>query len=290
MVAVRAAAPIDVTPVDAATAASIEAAEAASWTDLYAAAPEDFAAAAGVASQRVGDVLVLRWAATGRRYFSRTIGLGVASPATPEQIDRILEVFDEAGISMFLLQSLPHCRPAEYEDWLGERRLEPFDAQDRIVRDARPLAADAFVASDGRRLVVEEIGSATADEWAAFVQRVYRLDAGRWLQALVGRPGWHTYAARENGEIVGARSMHIGPDGTAWLGIDGPVPGLMTDDHEPDKAICARIVADGLARGATRFIADIEAPSAELDTPAYATFGRLGFARPYVRTHWARVG
>jgi len=44
---------------------------------------------------------------------------------------------------------------------------------------------------------------------------------------------------------------------------------------------------DGLIAGARRFIADIEAPSEAMDTPAYEHFGRLGFTRPYVRTHWA---
>ncbi len=68
--------------------------------------------------------------------------------------------------------------------------------------------------------------------------------------------------------------------------MDGPVPGIHTDDHEPDAALCAAMVADGLARGARGFLADIEAPSAELQGPAYDTFARLGFRRPYVRTHW----
>jgi hypothetical protein len=82
--------------------------------------------------------------------------------------------------------------------------------------------------------------------------------------------------------------MHIGPDGIAWLGMDGPVPGVHGPDYQPDAAICATIVADGLACGATAFIADIEAPSDAMDTPAYEYFGRLGFTRPYVRTHYGR--
>ena len=135
---------------------------------------------------------------------------------------------------------------------------------------------------------MERVDVATQDEWAEFIQRVYRLDTGRWLQALVGRPGWHNYVARDGGEIAAARSMFIGPDGMAWLGIDGPVPGVHWDDYRPDAALCEFIVADGLAAGARGFIADIEAPSAALDTPAYGYFGRLGFSRPYVRTHWAR--
>jgi hypothetical protein len=93
--------------------------------------------------------------------------------------------------------------------------------------------------------------------------------------------------AREGGEIVGTRGMYIGPDGVAWLGMEGPVPGILTGDYAPDAAICAAIVADGLARGARGFIADIEAPSEAMVTPAYDYLGRLGFRRPYTRTHWA---
>jgi hypothetical protein len=95
--------------------------------------------------------------------------------------------------------------------------------------------------------------------------------------------------ARERGEIVAARGMHVGRDGIAWLGMDGPVPGIMTQDFEPDAAICARIVADGPRLGAHTIISDIEQPSAGLDTPSYGYFGALGFSRPYTRTHWARV-
>lgn len=82
--------------------------------------------------------------------------------------------------------------------------------------------------------------------------------------------------------------MFIGPDGFAWLGMDGPVPGLATDDYEPDAAICQVIVRDGLARGVRCFLADIEAPSETMETPAYEYFGRLGFSRPYVRHHYRR--
>jgi hypothetical protein len=63
----------------------------------------------------------------------------------------------------------------------------------------------------------------------------------------------------------------------------------VTDDYEPDAAICDLMVRDGLALGVRMFLADIEAPSAAQDTPAYEYFGRLGFRLPYARTHDARV-
>jgi hypothetical protein len=279
---------MDTTPVDRATAAAIEAAEMRAWRDLYGAAPADFAAAAGLWTGTIGGALMLRWSASGRRYFSRTIGVGVVAPATTEAVDKILEGYERAGIAMFLLQSLPHCRPAEYEDWLRERGLEAFDAQDRIVRGAGPLAARERE-SDWRNLVVERVGPATADEWAEFLQRASRLDTGSWLQQLVGRRGWHQYIARQDGQVVATRSMYIGDDGMTWMGMDGPVPGITTEDYEPDSAICDLMVRDGLALGARTFLADIEAPSETQDTPAYEHFGRLGFRRPYNRTHHTRV-
>jgi hypothetical protein len=282
------AAVMDTTPVGRRTAAAIEGAEARAWADLYAAAPASFARAAGVGTSAVDGTLVLRWAATGRRYFSRAIGLGVERPATAEAIDRIIEGYRRAGITMFLLQALPHCQPAEYVRWLTERGLEPFDAQDRIIRGAEPAPPARDFAPD-RELVVERVGPGTSDEWAHFLHRVYRLEAGPWLAALIGRPGWHQYVAREGGEVVAARGMYIGADGMAWLGMDGPVPGLNTNDYEPDAAICAIAVRDGLAHGARGFLTDIEVASPDMDTPSYDHFGRLGFRRPYVRTHYARL-
>jgi hypothetical protein len=237
----------------------------------------------------VAGALVIRWAATGRRYFSRAIGLGVVEPATEAALDDILDGYRDAGIDMFLLQSLPHCRPGDYEGWLRDRGLQPFDRQDRVVRGGEPLGE--LAAHRGERPIeVERVTPATADEWAAYIQRIYGLDTGEWLQRLIGRPGWHQYLARdEDGEPVAARGMYIGPDGLAWWGMDAPVPGVMSPDYEPDAALCEFMVREGLANGARGFLADIEAPSDELDTPAYGDFARLGFTRPYTRTHWTAL-
>lgn len=280
--------PLAVTPVGAAAAAALEAAEAHAWADLYAAAPRTWARAAGHGAREIGGALVLHWRATGRRYFSRAIGLGVTAPATEQALDAILARWEQLGVDAFLVQSLPHCAPAAYERWLRERGLEPFDAQDRIVRGDQPASALPAVRG-GRALVVERVGPATAAEWSDFLQRVYGLDTGPWLPRLIGRPGWHQYVARERGEIVAARGMFIGPERWAWLGMDGPVPGLATQDYAPDAALCAAMVEDGLAHGARGFLADVEARSATQDTPAYGAFAALGFTLPYTRTHWTRT-
>src|SRR5919197_1474391 len=116
-----------------------------------------------------------------------------------EAADEILRGYAEAGITMFLLQALPHCRPADYEPWLLERGLRPFDAQDRVVRGGDPLAVPA-ARSRNRGLVVERVSGDTVAQWTAFLQRVYRLDTGTWLESLAARPRWHQYVVREEAE------------------------------------------------------------------------------------------
>lgn len=92
--------------------------------------------------------------------------------------------------------------------------------------------------------------------------------------------------ARSNGggEAKAARSVFFRGE-WAWLGIDAPIPCLMSADFEPDAAICARSVTDGLQARVRHFFADIEAPSAKLDTPAYGHFAALGF-RPTAPRSW----
>ena len=137
-------------------------------------------AEAGHGLREIGGALVLHWGATGRRYFSRAIGLGVTVPASEETIDAILGLWEELGIDMSLLQSLPHCQPDEYEHWLRARGLAVFDAQDRIVRGGEPLSATP-AQPGGRELALERVAGEVVDEWAEFLQRVYRLDTGSWL-------------------------------------------------------------------------------------------------------------
>jgi hypothetical protein len=272
--------------VDAATAAAIEATEMRSWADLVAAAPADFAVRVGLRAERVGAALAIGCVGGGfdRGLFNRPIGLGVLEPTTRETVRDLVAAYRRAGATRFMLVSQPHCRPAEYDAWLADEGLLPGGAWDRVVRDGAPL--EAAVVEPDREIDVRTVESDDAELWSGFLADVYRVDARPWLAGLHGRGGWYHYLAFEDARPVGARSFHLPAAGElAWLGVDGPVPGVMTADHTPDARICARIVADGLALGARGFVADIEAPSVAMDTPAYGIFGGLGFRRPYTRTH-----
>jgi hypothetical protein len=277
---------IDTRPVSAATAAAIESAEARAWFDLVAAAPRAYAARLGLQARRVEGTVMLLCAGGGfdRGLFNRPIGLGVITPATNAAVREILAGYRGAGITRFMLVSQPHCRPLEYEAWLHDAGLRPGGAWDRVIRDDAPLAG--AVRAGGREFAISRVDHHSVKTWSEFLAEVYRLDAVPWLRALHDRPGWYHYLAREDGRPVGARSMYLPAAGElGFLAVDGPVPGVMTDDFAPDAAVCRAIVADGLALGARGFAADIEDPSPGRSTAAYRSFAQLGFRVPYARTH-----
>jgi len=277
------------TAAQAEAAAAIEASEASAWADLIAACPPAHAARIGLVARSLGDVLVMTCPGGGfdRGHFNHPIGLGVLAPASEELIDTLIDGFRSAGVSRFMLLEQPECRPVEYCDWLLAAGLQPKGAWERVVRGGEKLGP---VAPLERAISVERVSDETVEAWTSLIAGVYGLDCEPWLRALHGRPGWSHYLAREEGALVAARSSYVPPGGgLVFLGIDGPVPGVMTGDYEPDRALCRRIVADGLAAGASGFIADIEAPSAGRDTPAYGAFEELGFRFPYTRTHYMAV-
>ena len=277
---------MDTRPVDNATAAAIESAEARAWADLIAAAPADFAARVGLRAERVGRALAIGCVGGGfdRGLFNRPIGLGVVEPATRGAVRSLVESYRQSGAQRFMLVSQPHCRPAEFDGWLREEGLVDAGSWDRVVRADAPLGARAGDA--GRDISVRRVGVEQVTLWSGFLADVYGVEAEPWLRGLHEHAFWRHYLAYEDGRPVGARSMYLpGPGELAFRAGDGPVPGVMTADHEPDARICERIVTDGLAVGARGFVADIEAPSPAMDTPAYTIFAALGFRRPYARTH-----
>ena len=163
-------------------AAAIEAAEARAWTDLYAAAPADWAAAAGVGAARArrgagaalgGDRAALlqpRDRARARR------------AGDPGAIDEILAATSTRGSRCSCSSRCRTAGPAGYERWLRERGLEPFDAQDRVVRGGSPLAS----APDGGSRVrarVERVAPAQRTNGPSSSSASIASTPGRWLPA-----------------------------------------------------------------------------------------------------------
>ncbi|HYE73464.1 MAG TPA: hypothetical protein VEF04_09035, partial [Blastocatellia bacterium] len=266
------------------TASELEWAEAKAWIDMYHAAPEDYAQTYKLQIKHFNQLVILMSGVIPFPHFNCVMGLGLAQPATKELVDRVLTTFRDAQINNIYVRLIPHSQPDELPQWLQERNLRAKSGWDRIHRDDQPFleSAPRIIAGYG----VEKITQATAEEWAEFIIGVYGVPVKPWLMALVERDCWHHYVLRRGAKILAARSMYLNQDGTAWLGIDAPVPGVMVPSYDLDFQICKAIVKDGLELGAKQFIADIEAPSVGMNSPAYENFGTLGFSKLYLRNNY----
>ncbi|MBX7223509.1 MAG: hypothetical protein K1Y36_26585 [Blastocatellia bacterium] len=266
-------------------ARQIEMSEAAAWLDMYEAIPPAFAKQFRLQAKQIGELVMLQCGAIPFIHFNCVMGVGLVEPLTEAVLDDLLDTYRTDAVNTCFFHHIPHCQPAEMPFWLAARGLKFQSSWDRIFRDGQPLPADLPSIKPG--LAVAEITPETGSLWADFIVGVYHIPTKPWLEALVGRPGWHHYVLRREEEIVAARSMYLGPGGTAWFGIDAPVPGLMGPTFDLDFELCRRMVADSLNRGTRLFIADIEAPDPEQQTPAYGYFADLGFQLAYLRKNYS---
>lgn len=266
-------------------AAQLELAEVAAWLDLYVALPTEFAQRFELELIHVGGVVLTRCPTIPFVHFNCALNLGLPLPASETDVDAVIKAYRQANVREFAFFHTPHCQPAQLAEWFTARGLRIRGGWDRIYRNNTPLK---FLDSQVPALTqVEQVTRDTAHEWATFIDDQYGLPTKPWLLALVGRPGWRHYVLRQNGAIVAVRSVYIHPEGAAWLGIEAPVPGVMAPSYDLDVHLCHAIVKDGLASGVRYFVADIEAPTSAMDTPAYHHFGALGFRRAYFRSHYA---
>jgi len=265
-------------------AAQLELCEVNAWIDMYAAAPPDFERQLGTEIIRAGDIVLTRCKAIPFIHFNCVMNLGMMEAATERQLDDLLSRYRHAGVERPWFFHIPHCRPAALPAWFHTRGLQARGGWDRIYRRDTPLAHAVAHPDDG--FLVERVTKSGATEWAAFIDSVYGLPTSPWLISLVERTGWHHYALRAGGQIRAVRSMYIGSDGMAWLGIDAPVPGVMAPSFDLDARVCETMISDGIALGARCFVADIEAPHPEMDTAAYRHFAALGFSKAYFRSHY----
>jgi hypothetical protein len=265
-------------------AAKIETSEVNAWVDMYAAIPADFARQFELGITQVQNIVLTRCKKIPFVHFNCVKNLGMNEPASESLVDEVISIYREAGVRNFTFYHIPHSQPTILPEWLQARGFRPHGGWDRIYRNSDAFINPAVELGDHFR--VEKVTQTTGAEWAGYIDSVYGLPTTPWLLSLVERQGWHHYMLRKDEKIVAVRTMYVHSDSMAWLGVEAPVPGLMAPSFDLDMQLCQTIVKDGIDMGVRYFAADIEAPTPEMNTPAYHNFEALGFKRIYFRSHY----
>lgn len=260
----------------------LEKVDADAWAWMYHHLPDSYQQQFGLAVENVGTIKILTCQKIPFRHFSTPQGLGIIEPMTAHQLEEVLQVFEQKGINAFYIHATPFCEPADFKQQLTQKGMRYLGSWERIWREHQPLA-EIVPLPEG--ITVDEVTTATSQAWAEFIDALYGVPTKRWLLNLVGKERFHAYVLRKNGKIAATRAMII-QNKAAWLGIDAPIPGGMTDSFEEDFFLAQRMVQDGLKWGTKLFTTDIEKPSPTRDSLAYGYWGKLGFEIAYLRDNY----
>jgi len=259
-----------------------DAAEAAAFADMYAAASGPFASAAGLRIEREAGATLLIAPGLPTPMFNRVIGFGTFEPATERSLDALIARFRAAGVSRFWVTLSPAAQPASVPAWLEARGFTPPPrrawAQMRWDEGPPPAIATTLTVVEAHPEDAAELGHAVA---TAF--EMPSPMAG-WLGGMVGRDGWQAYAARREGRIVGGGFVYSLPP-LAWLGMGSILPGFRGDNGQ--LALFSARIAHAQSEGCSFIHTETGEPVGDEPNPSLANMARYGFRRVASRRNYA---
>src|SRR5439155_16042825 len=236
--------------------------ELEAYRDLFAAAPPGIPAVARVA----GSALALRVPGAPLVELNRICGL-----SSLDQLDELEPLYERGRVVVSLdpeagldEQLLARGYREGYAWQKFERGLEPYEARTdlRITAAAGPGAFGPAVAA--------------AFGAPAFVP---------WLDALVGRHGWHVFVAFDGDRPVGGGAL-FATGSTGWLGIAGTLPEARGRGGQ--GAIFGARIERARELGLELLVTETGVPRDGGPGPSYRNMVRVGLAPTYVRPNYVR--
>ena len=267
-------------------AEQLERAEAMVWQDMVDAAPQHFIQDTGLSMDLIAGNTCISCAGIPFVHFNCAIGFGTRKRVVEKELDGLISHYQhkKSPLFLFAVQGLH-----EYiEPILMDRGFVPAGRWERLFRDNRELRTPGYRMP--QKWTIKRVNETNAETWADFVSNIYEMPVTKdWLLNFAIRESWSHYLLEEAGKIIAVRSMYKGPDNFAFLGIEAPIPGIMTTNYQMDTALLWQIIKDGLKEGVKRFVADIEMVDEQGATPAYANAQMLGFLIPYRRLLYKKM-
>jgi hypothetical protein len=259
-----------------------DAAEAAAYADMYAAAPAGFAAACGLRTEQLASATLLLAPGLPTPMFNRVIGLGTFEPATASVIDAIVERYRRAQVAQFWVSVSLAAAPSNLAQWLEMRGFAPPQRRSWVqMRWGESPAPDVATSLD--------IRAAQADDAAALavvIATAFEMPPplAAWLACLVGQTHWQGFAAIDSGTIVGGAFVHMRPP-LGWLGM-----GAMSSSHrgrDGQLALMSARIAHAQRQGCTSVHTETGEPLGNEPNPSLANMVRCGFERVGSRTNYS---
>ncbi len=256
----------------------LERIEMAAWADFYRAATNESVAACGIRVAEVAGGVATSAAAADVLALNRVVGLGVERPATPDDLDAIVDLFREAGARRFFVQPQPEA-PAELKGWLEARGFRHHNNWVKLSRGSQPPRAS------NSEVRVEPIDRNRAAEFGAIAGAAFDWpeQVRAWVGDPVGRDGWHHYMAFVDNIAAATGAMHVSGSG-AWFDFAATRPEYR--GRGAQSALLERRIADAISLGVERFVVETAEQTAQRDAPSYRNTLSFGFEPAYLMPNY----
>lgn len=260
----------------------VERAEAAALGDFWLAAPPELRKVLGLNLHDVFGATVFVTGGIDQLFFNRALAVGVDTPATELQLDRIIARLKEAGATNWGIPLMPRAQPMEVREWLNARGLAPVSSSAKVLREPAP----AGTLTTALRVTDEPEPTL----WAQTVCAAYELPdtCVPWCAALVGRTGWRTYLALDGETAISCGALYTGFAEAAWLGFGGTLPDQRRRGGQ--GTLMARRIDDAHALRLPCAVTETGAASASASgegNPSYRNMLKAGFRVVHLRENWA---
>lgn len=195
--------------------------ECTALEDLHRAAPAEVVARLGLRAiwRDSAFVSVAGGLPAGAIVINRSIGLGMAEPATPETVEAIVQDYAGSGVTRFFVHLHPHSKPASLASWLraaGLERARGWQKFERGTETPAPRPTD---------FAVRQVGREHGEDFACIVCSAFDLGdpAVPWLAEIPGRAGWHVFMSFSGDTPAGTGAMFV-HDGLAWFDFGATAP------------------------------------------------------------------
>lgn len=267
--------------VDRQLANTFELQEAAYWSDYYKAADSETIKRLGIQFENIGGAHVMAAADIDILAFNRVIGLGIQSPATESQIDDIISIYKDAGVSRFFIQASPHAMGVELFDLLEEKGFQFHNNWARLYRPIFPMP----LPKGNVGLRIEPITAAKRDIFANII-----VDCFEWPSALtplvgavVGRPGWRHYLVYTGKTPIACAAAYFNGD-VASLAFAATLPEFR--GYGSQLALISRRFEDAAANGCQWMTVETAENKPERRVASYRNMIRSGFDLAYLRPNY----
>ena len=261
---------------------NIAAIEVAALEDLQSAATEQLRVKLKISADRSGNRLMSIAAALPATavVVNRTIGLGLAAPATRLSVKSVIDAYRNAGVARYFVHVHPKAEPDRLEQWLSEFGLQQARGWVKFKRgrDATPPAKTD--------LQIRRATDTDRDAFGRMLANAFDLGelAAPWIGQLIDRPGWYSYMSFDGNIAAGTGSMFV-KDGIAWMDWAATDPKFRRRGSQ--SAILTQRISDALDLGCHLMVTTTGEEVAGDPQHSYHNILRKGFEPAYVVKNYA---